>query len=158
MEFRREQVASNAWLNNVNTYHKDIDEKEVKFHISEESYGTQLLFGMLGIILYVLKKGQTLIIDELDRSLHPLLLRAIAHMFKSKVYNQHNAQLIFSAHDTSVLEDELLRISEAAFVQKSVKNGTTACRLCDFEGVSNFDNFRKMYMNYQFGAVPSPHI
>jgi AAA15 family ATPase/GTPase len=79
-------------------------------------------------------------------------------MFKSKVYNQHNAQLIFSAHDTSVLEDELLRISEAAFVKKSVENGTTVCRLCDFDEVSNFDNFRKMYMNYQFGAVPSPHI
>jgi len=146
------------WLNSVDTYRKNIDGKETKFHISEESSGTQLLLGILGVILYVLKKGQILVIDELDRSLHPLLLKVIVRMFKSKAYNQHNAQLIFSAHDTSVLEDELLRISEVAFVQNTLTEGSTASRLCDFEEVSNYDNFRKMYMNYQFGAVPFSYI
>jgi AAA15 family ATPase/GTPase len=86
-----------------------------------------------------------------------MLLQAIMHMFKNKAYNRHNAQLIFSAHDTSILEDELLRISEVTFVENSVENGTTAHRLCDFDGISNFDNFRKMYMNYQFGGVPYSH-
>jgi AAA15 family ATPase/GTPase len=164
MVFRRTQLEYNestktgTWLDNVETYHMDVDKKEVKFNLSEESYGTQLLFGMLGMILYVLKKGQVLVIDEFDRSLHPLLLRAIVYMFKSKTYNQYNAQLVFSCHETSVLEDELLRISEGTFVQNSVNTGTTIKRICDFEGVSNFDNFRKMYMNYQFGAVPYSHI
>jgi AAA15 family ATPase/GTPase len=134
-----EHAKVRRWLDDVSIYHKDINENNVEFCIFEESSGTQLLFGMLGIILYVLRKGQILVIDELDRSLHPMLLQAIMHMFKNKAYNRHNAQLIFSAHDTSILEDELLRIFEVTFVENSVEKGTTAHRLCDFEGISNLD-------------------
>lgn len=142
------------WFDDIIVYHKDMLGKDVPLHLFEESAGTQLLFGLIGTVLYVLKKGGTLLVDELEKSLHPFILGRIVRLFKDKSANKKNAQLIYSTHDTSVLEDELLRISEAAFITNFVTDGTKIKRLCDYNGITNSDNFRKLYVNGQLGSVP----
>lgn len=164
MNFQRELIKSvqypngnkiSNWQDKITVYRSDTKGSEVEFKLNEESMGTRLLFGMLGVILLVLKEGRILFADELDRSLHPFILRELTRLFKDKSINVNNAQLIYSAHDTSILEDELLRISEAAFVTNTVIEGTKIKRLCDYNGISNADNFRKLYINCRLGAVPA---
>lgn len=142
----------------INTYHTDIEGEEVKFNLREESEGTQILFGVLALILMELEEGNTLIIDELDSSLHPLIVRELVRLFKDKTYNEKNAQLIFTTHTTDLLDDDLMRVSEVAIVNKTLKKGTTARRLSQFEGIRNVTNFRKRYMEGAFKGIPYPYI
>ncbi|MBQ8784522.1 MAG: ATP-binding protein [Alphaproteobacteria bacterium] len=142
----------------IYSYHKDIDGNEVKFKFTEESEGTQIIAGLLGIFLSALDRGATLIIDELERSLHPLLLTEVVRLFKDKRYNRKNAQLIFTAHNTDILDADLLRISEIGVVKKNANKGTVLTRVSSFEGIRNVTNFRKQYLNGAFSGIPHPYI
>lgn len=147
------------YMNKIYSYHKDINNNEVEFNfIEEESLGTNTLAGILGPILLALHTGSILCIDELERSIHPLVLREIIKMFKSKRYNKNNAQLIFTAHNTDILDDEILRISEIVFTSKKIETGTVIRKASSFKGVRNTDNFRKRYLNGEFSSIPFPYI
>ena len=156
-----EKEGSNIVLNadSIRSFHQDAEGNEVEFDFTtEESSGTQIVAGLLGIFLAALKTGGTVIVDELDRSLHPLLLIELVRLFKEKRYNEHNAQLIFTAHNTEILDVDILRISEVGIVRKTQQEGTELVRLSDFEGVSNLASFRELYLNGQFAGIPFPYI
>lgn len=142
----------------IYSYHKDTNGNEVKFKFVEESEGTQVVAGLLGVFLSALNRGATLIIDELERSLHPLLLIEVVRLFKDKRYNTNNAQLIFTAHNTDILDADLLRISEIGVVKKTMKIGTLLTRISTFDGIRNVINFRKQYLNGAFSGIPHPYI
>ena len=145
----------------IKTIHKDINNKDVILDMAtEESLGTNLLFGIAELLLLTLKNGSVLVIDELDRSLHPFLLTKIIELFKDKDYNVHNAQLLFTCHSTDILENQTLRVSEVAIVTKNLKDGSTIRKLSDFEGLNlrNTYDFRRMYLSGNFGGVPFPYI
>ena len=144
----------------LHSFHEDVDGREVRFNFAEESDGTQAAFGLIGVFLSALEQGKVLMIDELDRSLHSLVLREIVRLFKDKRYNRRNAQLIFTAHNTDLLDADFLRVSEVGFVDKTKKRGTTLARLSDFKdkGVRNVSDFRRRYLMGEFKAIPFPHI
>jgi len=139
-------------------YHDDINGNEVCFNFNEESNGTRTAFGVIGVILFALENGNIVCIDELDRSLHSLVFREIVRLFKDKRYNAKGAQLIFTAHNTDLLEAEILRVSEVGIVSKNLKHGTTLTRLSEFDGIRNVLNFRKKYLNGEFAGIPFPYI
>ncbi|MBS7328008.1 MAG: ATP-binding protein [Oxalobacter sp.] len=156
-----EKEGSNIVLNadSIRSFHQDAEGNEVEFDFTtEESSGTQIVAGLLGIFLAALKTGGTVIVDELDRSLHPLLLIELVRLFKEKRYNEHNAQLIFTVHNTEILDVDILRVSEVGIVRKTQQEGTELVRLSDFEGVSNLASFRELYLNGQFAGIPFPYI
>jgi AAA15 family ATPase/GTPase len=140
------------------SYHKNDEQKDVRFSFNQESMGTQIAFGVLGSILAALEKGGLVLIDELDRSLHSLVFQQIVQMFTNKRYNTKNAQLIFSAHNTDLLDGDILRISEIGFVNKTTKKGTTIQRLVEFSDVRNVTNFRKRYLSGEFDGIPFPYL
>lgn len=142
----------------INSYHKNKNGELVKLDFQEESRGTQVLFGLLGVVLRKLRTGGVLVIDEMDRSLHSLLLLALVSLFTNKSYNVKGAQLILTAHNTDLLESPNLRISQVAIVTKTAQRGTCMRRLCDFEGVRNLQNFRKTYLEGAFSGIPFPII
>ena len=145
----------------IKTIHKDINNQDVILDMAtEESLGTNLLFGIAELLLLTLKNGSILVIDELDRSLHPFLLTKIIELFKDKDYNMHNAQLLFTCHSTDILENQTLRVSEVAIVTKNLKDGSTIRKLSDFENLNlrNTYDFRRMYLSGNFGGVPFPYI
>lgn len=146
------------FINNVYSYHKDTNGEEVKFKFQEESEGTQIVAGILGIFLSVLSRGGVLVIDELEKSLHPLILTEIIRLFKDRRYNVQNAQLIFTAHNTDILDDDLLRVSEIAIVRKTLKQGSILRRIAEFDGVRNVSNFRRQYLQGSFSGIPHPYI
>lgn len=142
----------------IYTYHQRNDGTEERFNLREESRGTQVLFGLLGVLLNALRSGTTVVIDELDRSIHPIVLRALVRLFTDKAYNTNNAQLVITVHNTELLDDDDLRVSEVGIVRKNLENGTQLCRLCDFQGVRNVKNFRLGYLNGYFAGIPFPAL
>ncbi len=79
-------------------------------------------------------------------------------MFKDKDYNPKNAQLVFSAHDTDLLDTDTVRMSEVAIADKTMRKGTSITRIAEFEGVRNVTNFRRQYLLGTFGGIPHPYI
>lgn len=142
----------------IYTYHRRTDGELVPLRLRDESRGSQVLFGLLGVLLAALHSGGTVVIDELDRSIHPLVLKSLVSLFTDRTYNKHNAQLIFTAHNTELLDGDELRLSEVGIVTKTAQDGTQLRRLCDFEGVRNVKNFRLGYLDGYFSGIPFPSI
>ena len=130
--------------------------------IKHESAGTQRLAGLVGLILYALKTGGVFLVDELECSLHPLLMREIVLLFKKRRHNPKGAQLIFTTHNTDILDDSILRLSEIALVRKTAANGTLVRRLVDAkkdgDDIRNVTNFRRQYLAGFYSGVPHPAL
>ncbi len=143
----------------ITSYHKDVNNESVKFNFeTEESLGTNILAGILGYVLTALKTGSVLVIDELDRSMHPMLLTQIVRLFRDKRYNQTNAQLIFTSHCTDILDIDLLRISEIAILTKTKAKGTILKKVSKYEGIRNVTNFRRRYLSNEFSGIPQAYV
>lgn len=125
---------------------------------TEESDGTKVIAALIGVCLWALETGRTLFVDELDRSLHPFILISLIKLFKSKRYNKMNAQLVFTAHDPTPLDEDLLRVSEVGIIDKTVAEGTSFRRLCEYKGTRNVSNFRKQYLSGVYSGIPFPYI
>ncbi|MTJ07740.1 ATP/GTP-binding protein [Anabaena sp. UHCC 0204] len=135
------------------TVHKMNDsEQEVEFDIDDESDGTQRLFEIAGLWLYVLEYGEVIFIDELDRSLHPVLSKALIKMFNNPEINKNNAQLIFTTHDTTLLDDEIFRPDQVWFTEKD-NSMTQLYSLLDFRPREN-ESLQKGYLLGRYGAIP----
>lgn len=143
----------------VRTVHKLFDGEEekgsVEFRLSEESTGTIKLLAVGGLILEALSDGMVLIVDELDKSLHPKLTRALINIFKSKKNNPNNAQLIFATHDVSLLDSSLFRRDQVWFAEKEYEGNSHYYSLSDIQGVRKGVPYEKWYMTGRFGAMPA---
>lgn len=147
-----------GYVDTIRSYHLDVHGEEVGFDFSEESEGTQRLSCLIGMLLYALDRGTVVIIDELALSLHPAITTQLVRLFKNRRYNTLNAQLIFTTHNTEILDEDLLRISEIGIINKTLKSGSTIKRVSDFKGVRNVTNFRKQYLRGTFTGIPFPYI
>ncbi len=123
---------------------------------NRESAGTQLLFAYGPIIMEALNKGRTIVIDELDNSLHPNLSRYLIDLFNDRTINRTGAQLIFNSHDISLLDLELFRRDQIYFVEKNNSTGVTDLySLADFSPRKS-ENIQKGYLQGRYGAIPFP--
>jgi AAA15 family ATPase/GTPase len=121
--------------------------------LNEESTGTQRLFALAAPVLDVLRDGRVLIIDELDSSLHPLLVRQLIGMFHNSRINKNKAQLVFSTHDTSLLDQSIFRRDQVWFTEKDSDQATNLYPLTDFSPRKN-EALEKGYLMGRYGAVP----
>lgn len=125
-----------------------------KMLFSEESTGTQSLYVLGGKILGTLDRGGVLVIDELDNSLHPLITKMIVMIFHSKKINPKNAQLIFTTHDVTLLDRDLIRRDQVWIAEKNEKGSTELFTLQDFDGLREDTPFEKWYLAGKFGGLP----
>jgi uncharacterized protein len=125
----------------------------VRFELHEESMGTQRLFQMAAPVLDVLKNGRVMVVDELDGSLHTLLVRQLIDMFQNPVLNPNGAQLIFSTHDTSLLDQSLFRRDQVWFTEKNAAQATQLYPLTDFSPRKK-EALERGYLAGRYGAVP----
>ncbi len=124
-----------------------------RLNFESESLGTKALFKMAPVLFDVLRQGKILVVDELDRSLHPLLAKYIVSLFVSET-NTNNAQLIFNTHDTNLLDLDILRRDEIWFVERDSKTGVSVIYpLTDFSPRNN-ENIEKGYLLGRYGAIP----
>ncbi|MBI3188886.1 MAG: ATP-binding protein [Gammaproteobacteria bacterium] len=134
-------------------FHHVTDKGKAVFGLGEESSGTQRLFYLTGPIMDMLDNGRTLIVDELDSSLHPLLVRRLVELFHNPEINNKGAQLIFSTHDTSLLDRELFRRDQIWFVEKDQDQASKLYPLSDFSP-RNKEALERGYLLGRYGALP----
>jgi uncharacterized protein len=150
-----EQSSPNAQpqLVRVSFSHQSDSGQSVKFDISDESNGTQALFRSAGAWLNVLANGEVLLFDEIDTSLHPLLTWFLIDQFHSDSINRNGAQLVFSTHDTTLLNQELLRRDQIWFVEKQPGASSKLFPLIDFSP-RNDEVIERWYLRGRYGALP----
>ena len=123
---------------------------------AEESDGTKRFLELLSTLYPkladVANTHSVFVIDELDRSLHPLLSRAFIELFSMSAA-EHPVQLIFTTHETNLLDSDLLRRDEIWFVEKGRDQVTKLTPLADYS-VRNDLRLERGYLHGRFGAIP----
>jgi predicted ATPase len=117
-----------------------------------ESEGTKSFVKVFPLIKEALIMGGVAVIDELDSTIHPILLPEILHWFYNDKTNPHSAQLWMSGQSASLLEE--LSKEEIYFTEKDGQGRTRVYGLKDIEGVRRVDNFYQKYLGGAYGAVP----
>ncbi len=127
----------------------------VSLPLSEESDGSQRLLALAGPLWSALQKGHTLVVDELDCSMHPLLVRKLIEYFQSERHNTAGAQLIFTTHDSTLLDLSLFRRDQINLVEKDQVGGSDLFTLYDFEAKPRRDEaIHRGYLAGRYGAIP----
>ena len=122
--------------------------------MTEESTGVKRLFQMICPIIDILNKGKILICDELEASLHKSVIFQIVQLFQHYQKDKF-AQLIFSTHDTSLLDTDLFRRDQVWFTQLNTKErATDLYSLFEIKNVRKSENLEKGYVSGKYGAIP----
>ncbi|MFH0780419.1 MAG: ATP-binding protein [Pseudomonadota bacterium] len=129
------------------------NEFQVTLPLEEESDGTRKLFAYAGPWLNILSQGRIIFADELDNSLHPKIMKFLLSMFHTCKTNPANGQLIFSTHDTSLLDQDLVRRDQVWFVEKDTSNASQLYPLTDFKPRAG-EALQKGYLSGRYGALP----
>ncbi|MDD2372952.1 MAG: ATP-binding protein [Syntrophomonadaceae bacterium] len=129
-----------------------------KFSLAtQESEGTRKIFSILGPVLDGIRSGKTVVIDELDSNLHPILTQALIDCFNSDEANPKHAQLIFNTHDTNLLSYRRLRRDQIWFCEKDRYGASHLYSLVDYspnKKVRKDEAYEKNYLMGKYGAIP----
>lgn len=121
--------------------------------LSDESDGTIQLFCLSGHIAQTLEKGSILFVDELDASLHSVLVRELIRCFLDPAINPNNAQLVFTAHNPCLLENGILRRDQVWFTEKGPDGATAFYPLSDFRPRKG-ESIASGYLTGRYSATP----
>ncbi len=138
-------------ITSVKFIHSDTETHgPIEFDEDEESDGTRALFAFAGPWLDVTENERVLVVDELDTSLHPLVVQ---HLVKLLHRTGTKAQLIFTTHDTTLLSQKLLRRDQVWFMEKDASRATRLYPLSDFSPREN-EAVERGYLNGRYGGIP----
>ncbi|MEU8153642.1 AAA family ATPase [Micromonospora sp. NPDC048986] len=126
--------------------------------LEDQSTGTRRLLTLGLHAAAMLRSGTTMLIDEIDASLHPILTAKLISLFRSPEANPLGSQLIFTSHDAALLgtldAEEILRRDEIWFVEKDDEGASSLYPLTDFKPRKEGENRQRRYLNGNYGAVP----
>ena len=138
----------------ITSFHKaDGTGAPIPLDLGEESKGTQILFHSAGAWMNVLNNGEVIFYDELDTSLHPLMTRFLIRQFHGATTNPKNAQLVFTTHDTSLLDADIFRRDQVWFIEKDKKSASKVYPLSDFSPRKD-EALERGYLRGRYGALP----
>lgn len=142
-------------VQHIISFKRGKDESIVEFDfMRDESNGTQRFFGLAGVFLDALALGAFLVIDELDASMHPLLTRKLLELFQSPEANPNGAQLLFTTHDPSLLDQELFRRDQIWLAEKHA-GASTFYSLADIKPpIRSTESFLRNYLTGRYGGTP----
>lgn len=140
------------FVHTIATAHKGTNGSLFELPLSAESDGTRRLLHLLPAIYPQTVGGEVVIIDEIDRSLHPLLTRQFVENFLN-LPSHSQRQLVLTTHDTVLLDMELLRRDEIWFVEKDDEGATSLYSLSDFP-VRKDLRINRGYLQGRFGGIP----
>jgi len=112
------------------------------------------MFFFAALMKRVLEHGKTMVVDEIDIGLHPVLVKFLLSMFLDRTLNMHGAQLIFTTHDVSLLSLKLFRRDQIYFVEKEARTGASTVYSLDEFSPRKTENIRKGYLQGRYGAIP----
>ena len=161
---RWDSVEQRVRLYQIKTTHKSLDGRVVSFNVGQESEGTRRLINLLSFFKGLIsnnRKGQSYIcvIDDVDRSLHPSLIKRVLSDYLDTLDAGCRTQLIFTSHAAELIDQSILRRDEINFLERSVQGTTSLSRLSDYRDergkAVRFDALlKKRYLRGDFGGVP----
>ena len=126
--------------------------------LEDESDGTRRLMSIAPVIESVLNRGGVLLVDELERELHPRLVNFVVAKFQSKKSNTNGAQIIFTTHNTELMNLEIMRKDQIYFVDKKRTDGSSKLYSVTDFNTKTADNIRKGYLAGKYGATPDIEV
>ncbi|HHT80600.1 MAG TPA: AAA family ATPase [Spirochaetales bacterium] len=137
--------------------HERQDGKQVNFDISTASSGFMRMLDLLPALDVAQQEDTLIVVDEIERSLHTLLSQYFISCFIGIVTeSQNGSQLVFSTHDTNLLDSDFLRSDEIWFMEKDSSSSSRLCNLVEFKQSTGL-NYEKGYLEGRFGAIPIFH-
>ncbi len=133
------------------TFHQGKDHKKYCLNLYQESQGTfksMVIFILTSSVIY---NGGIMIVDELNTKLHPLLLKFIIDLFKNE---KSKAQLVYTTHDTTLLDKEFFRRDQVWFVEKDKFGYSKLTALSNFK-IRSDASFEKDYLSGVYGGIPT---
>lgn len=121
--------------------------------LEEESTGVQKLFGMLCPLIDIMTTGKVLVCDEIESSLHESLVFGLVKLFMT-VENESKAQIIFTTHETGLLNLDIFRRDQIWFTELKEDRSTDLYSLAEIKNVRKGDNFGRGYISGKYGAIP----
>ncbi len=132
----------------------EVGKNYYKLDFNDESSGTKILFALAPFLKRAFESTKVMIVDELEKSLHPSLVEFIIRLFNNKDFNKANSQLIFMTHATNLLNRDLFRRDQVWFTEKNDKTGESSLFPLDSFSVRKDENIEKGYRNGRYGAIP----
>ncbi len=139
------------WVKNLNVVHVGSNGNPVNFELTEESDGTIRLLDFVPAFQDVVTKNKVFFIDEIERSIHPLLIKELVRKFSLDTHTK--GQLIFTTHESNLLDQEIFRQDEIWFAEKDKDGSSDLYSLSDFKEHKTID-IRKGYLNGRYGSIP----
>ncbi len=139
------------WVSTIQLEHEGKKNIKVKFEQTEESDGTRRLLDFVPAFYEVIKNECVYVIDEIERSIHPLLIKELLRKFS--LDNKTKGQLIFSTHESNLLDLDIFRQDEIWFTEKDKDGNSDLYPLSDFKEHKTID-IRKGYLNGRYGSIP----
>lgn len=142
---------------NVRLSHRGADGTDIELDAADESLGTRVWFGLAGPVLQALAEGSVFLADELDASLHPMLVAHLVKLFQDEETNPHRAQLIFNSHDAWLLgdgtHDRLLGRDQVWLSEKGEDGCSRVYPLVDLSPRKN-EALSSRYLDGRYGGTP----
>jgi hypothetical protein len=139
------------WVKTLKVGHVGKRDKSVLFNLDEESDGTVRLLDFVPAFKSVISSEKVFIIDEIERSIHPLLIKELVQKFS--LDSNTRGQLIFTTHESNLLNQEIFRQDEIWFAEKNKEGSTDLYSLNDFKEHKTID-IQKGYLNGRYGSIP----
>ena len=133
---------------------KFIHSNGLSLDLKYQSDGTKKLFSFASLWLESLKKGKVLFCDELNDNLHPALVKLLVDLFNDDELNTQKAQLVFTTHETSILNQEVLRRDQVWFCERAEDLSTKLYPLSDFTPRKGIEDIENSYLTGRYGALP----
>ena len=141
----------NVWVKRLKVGHLGKNNQSVLFNLEEESDGTIRLLDFLPAFMNLISTNSVFIIDEIERSIHPLLIKELVNKFS--LDENTKGQLIFTTHESNLLDQKIFRQDEIWFVEKDKSGATDLYSLSEFKEHKTID-IRKGYLNGRYGSIP----
>lgn len=140
-----------AYKKTLIVIHTDSAGKEIEMEIDQESDGTRRLIEYMPLLYAVLKSDKVFIVDEIERSIHPIMIKTLV----SKISESKDAkgQIIFTTHESCLLDQSIFRPDEIWFAQKDVNQSTQLYPLSDYN-IHKTANIENGYLNGRYGGIP----
>lgn len=139
------------WVKQIKVGHQGFDKKDIMFDLDDESDGTIRLLDFVPAFQDVISKNKVFVVDEIERSIHPLLIKELVGKFS--LDKNSKGQLIFTTHESNLLDQELFRQDEIWFVEKDMTGSSDIYSLSEFKEHKTID-IRKGYLNGRYGSIP----
>lgn len=138
-------------LKSLMAVHKNSYGEEISMNIREESDGTRRLLEYMPLLYSILRKGGVFVIDEIERSIHPIMIKSIMRKISESI--DARGQIIFTTHESCLLDQNIFRPDEIWFAQKDVNQSTQLYPLSDYN-IHKTANIENGYLAGRYGGIP----